>query len=117
MRHRKAGRKLGRSSGHRKALYRNLITELFRHERIKTTEAKAKAIRPLAEKLITLGKRGDLHARRLAAARLNDPLVVKKLFDELAPRYEDRPGGYTRILKLGRRQGDGAEMAIIELVE
>ena len=117
MRHRKAGRKLGRSSGHRKALYRNLITELFRHERIKTTEAKAKAIRPLAEKLITLGKRGDLHARRLAAARLNDPLVVKKLFEELAPRYEDRPGGYTRILKLGRRQGDGAEMAIIELVE
>ncbi len=117
MRHRKAGRKLGRSSGHRKALYRNLITELFRHERIKTTVAKAKAIRPLAEKLITLGKRGDLHARRLAAARLNDPLVVKKLFDELAPRYENRPGGYTRILKLGRRQGDGAEMAIIELVE
>jgi len=113
MRHRKAGRKLGRSSGHRKALYRNLITELFRHERIN----KAKAIRPLAEKLITLGKRGDLHARRLAAARLNDPLVVKKLFDELAPRYENRPGGYTRILKLGRRQGDGAEMAIIELVE
>ena len=117
MRHRKAGRKLGRSSGHRKALYRNLIIELFRHERIKTTEAKAKAIRPLAEKLITLGKRGDLHARRLAAARLNDPFAVKKLFDELAPRYEDRPGGYTRILKLGRRQGDGAEMAIIELVE
>ncbi|HIC93538.1 MAG TPA: 50S ribosomal protein L17 [Anaerolineae bacterium] len=117
MRHRKAGRKLGRSSGHRKALYRNLITELFRHERIKTTEAKARAIRPLAEKLITLGKRGDLHARRLAAARLNDPLVVKKLFDELAPRYENRPGGYTRILKLGRRRGDGAEMAIIELVE
>jgi len=117
MRHRKAGRKLGRSSGHRKALYRNLIIELFRHERIKTTEAKAKAIRPLAEKLITLGKRGDLHARRLAAARLNDPFAVKKLFEELAPRYEDRPGGYTRILKLGRRQGDGAEMAIIELVE
>jgi len=117
MRHRKAGRKLGRSSGHRKALYRNLITELFRHERIRTTEAKAKAIRGQAEKLITLGKRGDLHARRLAAARLNDPTIVKKLFDELAPRYEDRPGGYTRILKLGRRQGDGASMVLIELVE
>ncbi len=117
MRHRKAGRKLGRSSGHRKALYRNLITELFRHERIKTTEAKAKAIRGKAEKLITLGKRGDLHAHRLAAARLNDPEIVRKLFDEIAPRYEDRPGGYTRIYKLGRRQGDGASMVLIELVE
>jgi large subunit ribosomal protein L17 len=117
MRHRKAGRKLGRSSGHRRALYKNLITELFRHERIKTTEAKAKAIRGKAEKLITLGKRGDLHARRLAAVRLNDPTIVVKLFDELAPRYEDRPGGYTRILKLGRRQGDAAPMVLLELVE
>ena len=117
MRHRKAGRRLGRSSGHRRALYKNLITELFRHERIKTTEAKAKAVRGKAEKLITLGKRGDLHARRLAAARLNDPTIVTKLFDELAPRYEDRPGGYTRILKLGRRQGDGASMVLLELVE
>jgi large subunit ribosomal protein L17 len=117
MRHRKAGRKLGRSSGHRRALYRNLITELFRHERIRTTEAKAKAVRGQAEKLITLGKRGDLHARRLAAARLNDPTVVTKLFDELADRYEERPGGYTRIFRLGRRQGDGASMVLLELVE
>lgn len=117
MRHRKAGRKLGRSSGHRKALYRNLITELLRHERIKTTEAKARAVRPLAEKMITLGKRGDLHSRRLAAARLNDPRMVKKLFEDLAPRYQDRPGGYTRLYKLGPRQGDGAHMALIELVE
>ena len=117
MRHRKAGRKLGRSSGHRRALYRNLVTELFRHERIKTTEAKAKAVQPKAEKLITLGKRGTLHARRLAAGRLNDPEILKKLFDEIAPRYEERAGGYTRILKLGHRQGDNAAMALIELVE
>ncbi|UCC63121.1 MAG: 50S ribosomal protein L17 [Anaerolineae bacterium] len=117
MRHRKAGRKLGRSSGHRRALYRNLVTELFRHERIKTTEAKAKAIRPKAEKLVTLGKRGTLHARRLAAGRLNDPEIVEKLFDDIARRYEGREGGYTRVLKLGRRQGDNAPMALIELVE
>jgi len=117
MRHRKAGRKLGRSGGHRRALYRNLVTELFRHERIKTTEAKAKAVRPKAERLITLGKRGTLHAQRLAAGRLNDPVILKKLFDEIAPRYQDRPGGYTRILKLGHRQGDNAPMVLIELVE
>lgn len=117
MRHRKAGRKLGRSRGQRSALYRNLITELFRHERIRTTEAKAKAVQGKAEKLITLGKRGDLHARRLATARLNDPSIVRKLFDELAPRYEGRAGGYTRIYKLGRRQGDGAEMVLLELLE
>ena len=117
MRHRKAGRKLGRSSGHRRALYKNLITELFRHERIRTTEAKAKAVRGQAEKLITLGKRGDLHARRLASARLNDPTIVTKLFDELSDRYEERSGGYTRIFRLGRRQGDGASMVLLELVE
>ena len=117
MRHRKAGRKLGRSSGHRRALYKNLITELIRHERIRTTEAKAKAVRGQAEKLITLGKRGDLHARRLAAAKLNDPTIVTKLFDELADRYEERPGGYTRIFRLGRRQGDGASMVLLKLVE
>jgi len=117
MRHRKAGRKLGRSSGHRRALYRNLVTELFRHERIKTTEAKAKAIQPKAEKLITLGKRGTLHARRLAAGRLNGNEILQKLFDEIAPRYQDRGGGYTRILKLGRRQGDNAPVVLIELVE
>ncbi len=177
MRHRVAGRRLGRSGGHRKALYRNLVTELLRHERIRTTEAKARAIRSKAEKLITLSRRGQtetilelvragdearlsalirkkraqkllalaraaeapelsaeerearqaeleqyvqamgVHARRLAAARLNDPEVVRKLFDELGPRYQDRPGGYTRVLKLGRRKGDAAPMAIIELVE
>jgi large subunit ribosomal protein L17 len=104
-----------------------LVTELFRHERIRTTEAKAKAIRSQAEKLITLAKRGlvaqeatperGVHARRLAAGRLNDPDIVKKLFDEIAPRYAGRPGGYTRIIKLGPRQGDAAPMAIMELVE
>ena len=123
MRHRVAGRRLGRSSGHRRALRRNLITELFRHERIKTTEAKAKAIRSGAEKLITLAKRGlqddsyTLHARRQAVAALNDPAIARKLFDELAPRYEEREGGYTRLYKLGRRQGDGALLVVLELVE
>ncbi len=124
MRHQVAGYKLGRSSGHRKALRRSLITELFRHERIRTTRAKAASIRGAAEKLITLAKRGNeageakaVHARRLAAARLNDPEIVKKLFDDIAPRYTDRPGGYTRMLKLGPRQGDAAEMVLLELVE
>ena len=171
-----AGRRLGRSGGHRKALYRNLVTDLFRHERVQTTEAKARAIRGQAEKLITLSRRGlvdtilelakanneaglaalvqtkraekllalarqaddpalgdedreakasdlemtvralGVHTRRLAAARLSDPAVVKKLFDELGPRYQNRPGGYTRILKLGYRKGDAASMALIELV-
>jgi large subunit ribosomal protein L17 len=121
MRHRVAGHRLGRSSGHQRALRRNLITELFRHERIKTT--KAKAIRSDAEKLITLAKRGlqddsyTLHARRQAVAALNDPAIAEKLFDELAPRYEEREGGYTRLYKLGRRQGDGAPMVVLELVE
>ncbi len=104
---------------------RNLITELFRHERIRTTRAKAAAIRGAAEKLITLAKRGNaveeaaksVHVRRLAAARLNDPLIVQKLFDEIAPRYVDRPGGYTRIIKIGPRTGDSAEMVLLELVE
>jgi large subunit ribosomal protein L17 len=123
MRHRVAGRRLGRSSGHRRALRRNLITELFRHERIKTTEAKAKAIRSDAEKLVTLAKRSlqddsyTLHARRQAVAALNDPAIANKLFDELAPRYGEREGGYTRLHKLGRRQGDGAPLVILELVE
>jgi len=125
MRHRIAGRRLNRSSGHRKALRRNLITELFRHERIRTTQAKASAVRGAAEKLITSAKRGIavgdeakiVHARRLAKNRLNDPEMVKKLFDEIAPRYTDRPGGYTRILKLGPRAGDAAEMVLLELVE
>ena len=125
MRHRVAGRRLNRSSGHRKALRRNLITELFRHERIRTTRAKASAIRGAAEKLITSAKRGNaagdetkvVHARRLATTRLHDPKMVKKLFDEIAPRYIDRPGGYTRIIKLGPRAGDAAEMVLLELVE
>jgi large subunit ribosomal protein L17 len=124
MRHRVAGYKLGRSSGHRSALRRSLITELFRHERIRTTRAKAASIRGAAEKLITIAKRGNaagdvraVNARRLAAARLNDPEIVKKLFDDIALRYESRPGGYTRMLKLGPRYGDSAEMVILELVE
>jgi large subunit ribosomal protein L17 len=124
MRHRVSGRRLGRSSGHRRALRRNLITELFRHERIKTTHAKAKSVRGDAEKMITLAKRGNaageavlVNARRRANARLNDPEVVGKLFDDLALRYEDRPGGYTRILKLGPRRSDAAEMVLLELVE
>ena len=127
MRHRVAGRRLNRSKGHRTALRRTLVTELFRHERIRTTEAKARAIRGQAEKLITLAKRGlvaeettpaqGVHARRLANGRLNDPEIVKKLFNDIAPRYAERPGGYTRIVKLGVRKGDAARMAVIELVE
>ena len=117
MRHRVAGRKLGRDSGQRKALFRNLVTELFRHERIRTTEAKAKAIKPQAEHLITLAKRGDLHARRLAARDVQDPAVLQKLFSEIAERYEDRAGGYTRIYKLGPRLGDAAPVVLISLVE
>jgi len=123
MRHQVAGRHLGRSSGQRQALCRNLVTELLRHGRIQTTEAKAKAIRSSAEHMITIAKRGlreegyALQARRLAAARLNDPQVTKRLFEEIAPTFENRPGGYTRIMKLGPRQGDGAEMVILELVD
>ena len=163
MRHRIAGRKLSRTSGQRRALYRNLITDLLRHERLQTTRVKARAIRAHAEKLITLSRRGQVdrilelvrandepalgrliqvkrarrlfalreqneealesavrlmavHARRQAAAQLNGPEVVKKLFDDLGPRYQDRPGGYTRTLKLGQRKGDAAPMALIELV-
>lgn len=116
MRHNVMGRKLGRSTKHRKALFRNLATELFRYNKIKTTEAKAKAIQPIAERLISLARRGDLHARRLAARDIHDPAVLQKLFDEIGPMMEDRPGGYTRIYKLGQRQGDAASMAQIELV-
>lgn len=123
MRHRIAGRILGRDAGHRKALFRNLIRELYTHERITTTEAKARAIRSEAEKLITKAKRGlaeggnRVHAQRQIVAYLNDKTVAKKVFDELAPRYQERNGGYTRIVKMGKRQGDAADMAIIELVE
>jgi large subunit ribosomal protein L17 len=118
MRHRVAHRKLGRTTTHRLALLRNLATALFERERIRTTLMKAKELRPYAEKLITLAKRdeGRLHARRLAARDIHDPQVLRKLFDSLGSRYADRPGGYTRILRLGPRKGDGAEMAIVELL-
>jgi large subunit ribosomal protein L17 len=109
-------RKLGRPTAHRKLMLRNLVTDLLREGRISTTDSRAKEARKMAEKMITLGKRGDLHARRQAMAVIFDEDVVKKLFDEIAPSYEDRNGGYTRILKLGPRQGDGAEMVFLELV-
>lgn len=117
MRHRKKGRTLSRTASHKKATMRNMATSLFRHERIETTTAKAKELRPFAERLITLGKRGDLHARRLAGRLIADRQVLGKLFDDIGPRFTDRPGGYTRILKLGNRRGDAAEMALIELVD
>ena len=117
MRHRRAGKKLGRDSAHRKALYSNLAGALIEHGRIKTTEAKAKAVKPFAEQMITLGKRGDLHARRLALAELRSQDVVHQLFADVAPRFADRPGGYTRIVKLGPRNGDAAEMVYLELVD
>ena len=115
--HHVKGRKLSRYKDQRTALLRGLVSELIRHERITTTLAKAKETRVVAEKLITHGKKGTVHHRRLALAQLSDKRVVKKVFDDVASRYEDRNGGYTRILKLGPRQGDGANMAIIELVE
>lgn len=118
MRHQYSGRKLNRTAAHRKMLFRNLVTALFEHERIETTVIKAKEARSLAEKLITFAKRGDLHARRMAARKVNDPAVLQKLFEEIGPRYAERPGGYTRILRLsGNRKGDNAEMAILELVD
>ena len=122
MRHRVAGRRLKRSSSHRQALFKNLITELFRHRRITTTEAKAKAVRSEAEKLITVAKRSmdaesDVHARRRVLRTITDKEVMQQLFETIAPEYKNRPGGYTRIIKLGPRQGDAAPMAIIELVE
>ena len=117
MRHRKDRRKLSRTASHRKALLMNLSREVIDHERIKTTEAKAKAVKPEVEKLITLAKRGDQHARRQAMASLGqDKFVVYKLFEEIAPRYAERPGGYTRILKLGPRHSDSTEMVYLELV-
>ncbi len=117
MRHGMSGRKLNRTSQHRKAMFSNLACALFKHEQINTTLPKAKDLRPIAEKLITLGKRGDLHARRQAFALLRDDAVVKKLFEVLGPRYKDRNGGYTRVLKAGFRYGDAAPMGLIELVE
>ena len=117
MRHQRAGKKLGRDSAHRKALYSNLAGALIEHGRIKTTVTKAKAVKPLAEQMITLGRRGDLHARRQATAFLRSRDVVHHLFAQVAPRYKDRPGGYTRIIRLGPRPGDAAEMVYLELVE
>ena len=111
-----AYRKLGRDSSARKALLRGIVTSLFQHERIETTEAKAKELRKVADKMLTLAKRGDLHARRQVMAYMMDEDVVKNLFDEVAPKYKDRQGGYTRIIKAGVRQGDAAPMVIIELV-
>src|SRR5687768_15069672 len=116
MRHRNGKKKLSRTTSHRSATLRNLAIALFDHERIVTTAAKAKALRPYAEQLITLGKRGDLHARRLAARSVHNKVVLQKLFDDIGPRFEERHGGYTRILKMGFRKGDAAEMALVELV-
>jgi large subunit ribosomal protein L17 len=117
MRHGMTGKKLGRDSSHRRALYANLACSLIEHGRIKTTEAKAKAVKPYAEKMITLGRRGDLHARRQALAELHSQERVHQLFAEVAPRMADRPGGYTRIVKIGPRQGDAAAMVFLELVD
>jgi len=116
MRHRVKGRQLSRTASHRRALLRNMATSLFRHDRVVTTEAKAKELRPYAERLITLARRGDLHARRLAERRIRDRDTLHRLFSEIGPRFASRPGGYTRILKLGHRKGDGAELARIELL-
>jgi large subunit ribosomal protein L17 len=123
MKHRVAGYKLGRNAAQRKTLWRGLVTDLFRHGRINTTEAKARSVRGDAEHLISVAKRGlapggnAVHARRLAAQVITDPQVTKRLFDEIAPLFTDRPGGYTRLVKVGPRMGDGAEMAVLELVE
>ncbi|MEK6600731.1 MAG: 50S ribosomal protein L17 [Candidatus Binatota bacterium] len=116
MRHLKTGRKLNRSASHRLALMRNLVTSLFRHERIQTTDPKAKELRGWADHVITLGKEGTLHARRQAIGIVQDEGLVRKVFDSLAPRYKDRPGGYTRIVKVGWRHGDGAPLSLIELL-
>jgi len=117
MKHKLAGRKLSRASGHRRAMHRNLVTDLLGYGKITTTEAKAKEVRGLAEKLITLGKAGGLHSRRQALSFIFDKKVTEKVFTELAPKYAERPGGYTRIIKLGPRLGDGAPMVQLELVE
>ena len=116
MRHRAKGRQLSRTSTHRRAMLNNMATSLFSHGRVVTTEAKAKELRPFAEKLITLARRGDLHARRLVERRIKDRGTLAKLFAEIGPRFAARPGGYTRILKLGHREGDGADVARIELL-
>jgi large subunit ribosomal protein L17 len=116
MRHRKAGRKLGRTSSHRKAMLRNMVTSFFEHEKITTTDAKAKELRRVAEKIITLGKKGSLHARRQALSFIRSRHVTAKVFDELSSRYSERSGGYTRIVKLGNRVGDNSPLSLIELI-
>jgi large subunit ribosomal protein L17 len=115
MMHAKTGRKLHRTESHRKALFRNMVTSLLEHEKIETTDAKAKELRKVADRMITWGKRGDLHARRLSRRVITSNKVVQKLFSDLAPRFKDREGGYTRIIKVGRRKGDNAPVSIIEL--
>jgi large subunit ribosomal protein L17 len=117
MQHNRSGRKLGRTTGHRLALFRNQLTSLFTSERIVTTLSKAKELRPLAERMVTQGRRGTVHARRMVGRWVQDRTVLKRLFDEIAPRFSERPGGYLRIVKLGPRQGDGAEMAVLEFVD
>lgn len=117
MRHRRAGRKLNRTASHRRALFSNMAAALIKHEQIVTTLPKAKELRRVADRLITLAKRGSLHARRLAVSRIRDEAMVKKLFDVLGPRYQDRPGGYTRVMRAGFRYGNSAPMAVIELVD
>jgi len=117
MRHRVAGVKLGRTAAHRRALFRNLVTALLEHEVVRTTDAKAKELRRWGDRMVTLGKQGTLHARRRAAALIRRRSVVKKLFDEIAPRFTERAGGYTRVVKLGVRQGDAAHLSLVELVE
>lgn len=117
MRHLKAGRKLNRTGAHRKALFRNLVTSLIEHEQVRTTDAKAKELRRVADRMITLAKRGSLHARRRALAYIRSRRVVAKLFDEVAGRFRERPGGYTRTVKLGHRHGDAAAMSVIELTD
>lgn len=116
MRHGKSGSKLGRTSSHRKAMLRNMVTSFLKYEKIRTTDVKAKELKQVAEKMITLGKRGDLHARRQALAFVRDPEVVGKLFSDLSVRYRDRAGGYTRIVKMGYRTGDNAPLSVIELI-
>ena len=116
MRHQKTGKKLGRNSSHRKAMFRNMVTSLFKHEQLETTDAKAKELRPIAEKMIALAKRGDLHARRQALSYMKDKAVTHRLFEELKDRYLDRQGGYVRIIKRGVRKGDGAPVSIIQLL-
>jgi large subunit ribosomal protein L17 len=116
MRHRKTGRRLGRNSSHRNAMFRNMVTSLFRYEQLETTESRAKELRPIAEKMITLAKRGDLHARRQALSYMKDKDVTHRLFDELKDRYSERQGGYLRIVKKGNRRGDGAPVSVVQLL-